>query len=43
MTNDGGIMRMRELGTLNFPEGRLVKLQPGGVHLMLSGLNAPLK
>ncbi len=43
MTNDGGIMRMRELGTLDLPEGRLVKLQPGGVHLMLSGLNAPLR
>jgi len=43
MTSDGGIMRMRELGALDLPEGRLVKLQPGGVHLMLSGLNAPLR
>ncbi len=43
MRMDGDVMRMRELKSLDLPTGRLVKLEPGGLHLMLTGLKAPLK
>lgn len=43
MRMDGDVMRMRELKALDIPAGRLVKLEPGGLHLMLTGLKAPLK
>lgn len=41
---EGGIMRMREVkGGLPIPAGTTVALKPGGYHLMLIGLKAPLK
>ena len=43
MRMDGDVMRMRELGALDLPAGKPVALAPGGLHLMLSGLKAPLK
>ena len=36
-------MRMRELPALELPSGKAVKLAPGGMHLMLIDLKAPLK
>lgn len=40
---DGSIMRMRKLDGLDLPAGGKVVLQPGGHHVMLMGLRAPLK
>lgn len=39
---DGGIMRMRKLDRLAIPANSTVKLEPGGTHLMLTGLAQPL-
>ena len=39
---EGGIARMRELNSVAIPAAGRVALQPGGVHLMLLGLAAPL-
>jgi copper(I)-binding protein len=44
MRMDGGIMRMRALdGGLELPPGGRVELKPGGFHLMLLDLKAPLR
>lgn len=44
MSMDGGIMRMRKLDKgLAVPAGGTVELKPGGLHIMLIGLKAPLK
>jgi periplasmic copper chaperone A len=44
MKMDGGVMRMRELEHgLEIPPGAMVTLAPGGFHLMLTNLRAPLK
>jgi copper(I)-binding protein len=43
MRMEGDVMRMREIGTLALPAGGRIKLEPGGLHLMLFGLKAPLK
>ena len=44
MKMDGNIMRMRELEQgLEIPPGATVTLAPGGLHLMLMGLVAPLE
>ena len=43
MRMDGDVMRMRELPALELPAGKTVPLAPGGLHLMLNGLKAPLK
>lgn len=41
---DGNVMRMRELPAgLDLPAGQPITLQPGGNHIMLVGLSAPLK
>jgi copper(I)-binding protein len=41
---EGDVMRMRELEKgLEIPAGGTVTLAPGGFHLMLIGLTAPLK
>lgn len=40
---DGEIMRMREVPSIDVPAGGSVALQPGGLHVMLIGLKAPLK
>jgi copper(I)-binding protein len=40
---DGGVMRMREVeGGIPLPPGETVNLQPGGLHIMLLGLNQGL-
>ncbi|MDP1690930.1 MAG: copper chaperone PCu(A)C [Burkholderiaceae bacterium] len=43
MRMEGDVMRMREIGTLDLPAGKTLTLAPGGLHLMLMGLKAPLK
>ena len=43
MRMDGNVMRMREMSALDVPAGVTVKLAPGGMHLMLFGLQKPLK
>jgi periplasmic copper chaperone A len=44
MKMEGNVMRMREVeGGLEIPAGATVTLAPGGVHLMMMGLKAPLK
>jgi copper(I)-binding protein len=44
MSMDGGVMKMREVaGGLPIDAGKSVALAPGGYHLMLMGLKAPLK
>jgi len=43
MRMEGDVMRMREIKALDLPAGKVVTLAPGGLHLMLTGLKAPLK
>ena len=43
MSMNDGIMRMRMIEMLALAPGEPVKLQPGGLHLMLFGLKQPLK
>jgi copper(I)-binding protein len=40
---EGGVMRMRAVPRIELPAGKMVKLAPGGVHLMLVDLKQPLK
>lgn len=40
---DGDVMRMRQVDAIDVPAHKTVVLQPGGVHIMLVGLKAPLK
>jgi hypothetical protein len=40
---DGDVMRMRPVPAIELPPGQTVTLQPGGLHLMLIGLSAPLR
>jgi hypothetical protein len=42
MKMDGDVMRMRAIPQLELPAGRPVHLKPGGYHLMLMQLKAPL-
>jgi copper(I)-binding protein len=43
MKMDAGVMRMNELaGGLDLPAGKAVELKPGGYHVMLMDLKAPL-
>ena len=42
MRLDGDVMRMREVTAIDVPAGKTVELTPGGLHLMLVGLKAPL-
>lgn len=42
MRMDGERMEMRELESIRLPAGKTVSLQPGGLHVMLIGLKAPL-
>ncbi len=39
----GGMMTMREVGSIELPAGKLVMLQPGGLHIMLLDLVGPLE
>ncbi|MXR36434.1 copper chaperone PCu(A)C [Craterilacuibacter sinensis] len=42
--HDNGVMRMREVeGGVAVPAGQTVKFAPGGLHVMLMGLNSPLQ
>ena len=43
MTMEGDVMKMREIAALEIPAGQIVELRPGELHLMLTGLKAPLK
>lgn len=40
---DGNIMKMRQVDAIPVPAGKDVRLAPGGYHIMLMGLNGPLK
>jgi len=41
-TMDDGVMRMRRIPHIHLPPGKTVSLQPGGLHIMLFDLLAPL-
>lgn len=43
MTQEGGMMKMREVQAIDLPANQSVSLQASGYHLMLVGLHAPLK
>lgn len=42
MNMDGGVMRMREVKSLDLPKGKTVSLEPGGYHIMLMNLKKPI-
>lgn len=42
MKLDGDVMRMRAVSVLELPAGKAVELKPGGFHIMLLDLKAPL-
>ncbi len=42
MKMDGGVMKMRAMPALELPANQTVELKPGGYHLMLMDLKAPL-
>ena len=42
MKLEGDVMRMRPLRELALPAGKAVELRPGGLHMMLQDLKAPL-
>ena len=41
--NDGGVMRMLDVAGIPIPSGQRVAFKPGGYHIMLVGLQKPLK
>ncbi|WP_316366494.1 copper chaperone PCu(A)C [Candidatus Thiodiazotropha sp. CDECU1] len=41
-TMEEGMMRMRKVEKIDLPAGEVVKLQPGGLHVMLIGLKQKL-
>ena len=42
--SSGGVARMREMGTgVAIPAGGRIEFRPGGSHVMVTGLGAPLK
>jgi len=41
--NDGAVMRMREVSSIDVPAGGAATLAPGGLHIMLLELKQPLK
>lgn len=43
MAMEKGIMLMRRLDRIDLPKAKAVVLEPGGLHIMLFGLKAPLK
>ncbi|MDR2876131.1 MAG: copper chaperone PCu(A)C [Methylobacillus sp.] len=43
MSMKNGVMEMRMLKALELPANQTVKLEPGGMHLMLNDLKQPLK
>ena len=38
-----GVARMRMAGEINIPAGSRIEMVPGGTHVMLEGLRAPLR
>lgn len=42
MKMEGDLMKMRPIGALSLPAGQPVELKPGGYHIMLMDLKAPL-
>ena len=42
MKMEGDVMRMRAIDSLDLPQGVAVELKPGGYHIMLQQLKAPL-
>lgn len=43
MTHDDGMMKMRQVESIELNPGKTLNLSDAGYHLMLIGLNAPLK
>ena len=43
MAMKGDVMQMRQVDAIDVKAGQTVELKPGGYHLMLMGLKAPLK
>jgi copper(I)-binding protein len=43
MEMSGMVMKMRPIASLDIPAGQPVTLKPSGEHIMLLGLNAPLR
>jgi periplasmic copper chaperone A len=41
--DENGVMKMRALERLEIGANETVVLEPGGIHIMLTGLHAPLK
>ncbi len=39
---ENGIAKMRSVESLDLPAGAMVELKPGGLHVMMTGLRAPL-
>lgn len=42
-TTAGGVVRMRPAGAVPVGAGQMVEMKPGGLHVMLTGLKAPLR
>lgn len=40
---DGEVMKMREQDGVEIPAGKTVELKPGGMHIMLEGIDHPFK
>jgi hypothetical protein len=43
MSMEGMVMKMSPMAGLDIPAGQSVTLKPGGEHIMLMGLNGPLR
>lgn len=43
MSMQDGVMVMRKVPEIRLPAGQVVQLKPGGLHIMLIGLKAPLQ
>jgi len=43
MSMDAGVMRMRPVQKIDLPAKKMVKLMPGGLHVMLIDIKQPLK
>lgn len=41
--NAGGVLRMRPSGPMSIIPGQQLQMAPGGLHVMLHGLKAPLR
>jgi len=43
MSMEDGVMIMRPMPKIDLPKGKTVQLKPGGLHVMLIDLNAPIQ